>query len=117
MVSARWLKNRHPHWKRLEALCERSGRRGVSALQPQELQELSVLYRQIASDLSTVREDPTSRNLADYLNRLLGRAHNLIYMGRRAEPGGIWRFYFRSYPQIFEAALPYTVCSFALFLA
>ena len=117
MISTRWIKKRQAHWARLEQLCERSGRRGVSALQPSELQELSVLYRQTASDLSTVQEDPTGRNLADYLNQLLGRAHNLIYMGRRAEGSGILNFYRRQYPAIFRLTIAYSLCSLALFLA
>ena len=117
MISTRWIKKRQAHWARLELFCERSRRRGVSALQPSELQELSVLYRQTASDLSTVQEDPSGRNLSDYLNQLLGRAHNLIYMGRRAEGSGILNFYRRQYPAIFRLTIVYSLCSVALFLA
>jgi uncharacterized membrane protein SpoIIM required for sporulation len=116
MISTRWLKKRQTHWARLEQLCERSRGR-VSALEPVELQELSVLYRQIASDLSTVQEDPSGRNLTAYLNQLLGRAHNLIYMGRRAERIGIVHFYLRQYPAVFRKTIAYSICSLALFLA
>ena len=93
MISTRWLNKRKPSWQRLEQLVERSGRRGVAMLAHGELQELGLLYRQAASDLATVREDITSRQLAAYLNQLLGRAHNLIYMGRRPKVSGIVRFY------------------------
>ncbi len=117
MLSARWLNKRKPLWERLTELVDRSGRRGVRALTHKELQELGLLYRQTASDLSTVREDPLSQQLARYLNQLLGRAHNLIYMGRRGRPGGIVRFYRETYPQIFRATLPYTLAAFAIFLA
>ena len=117
MLSARWLNKRKPLWARLTELVDRSGRRGVRALTHKELQELGLLYRQTASDLSTVREDPLSQQLARYLNQLLGRAHNLIYMGRRGRPGGIVRFYRETYPQIFRATLAYTLGAFAIFLA
>src|SRR2546425_6296540 len=117
MLSARWLNKRKPHWARLTQLVDRSGSRGVSALTHSELQELGLLYRQTASDLSTVREDPGSQQQARYLNQLLGRAHNVIYMGRRSEPGGILRFYRETYPQIFRDTLPYTLAAFAVFLA
>ncbi len=83
MISTRWLAKRKPHWQRLEQLVDRSGRRGVAALNHDELQELGLLYRQTASDLATVREDTTSRPFTSYLNQLLARAHNLIYMGKR----------------------------------
>jgi uncharacterized membrane protein SpoIIM required for sporulation len=117
MISARWLEKRKPHWDRLEVIVRRSGRRGVAALSYPELQELGLLYRQVASDLSSIRQDPADRRLASYLNQLLARAHNLIYMGRRGGPGGIWLFYRRTFPQVFRSTFSYTLASFAIFLA
>src|SRR5215469_2936618 len=102
MISTRWLAKRKPHWQRLEQLVGRSGPRGAAALAHDELQELGLLYRQTASDLATVREDITSRPLTAYLNQLLARAHNLIYMGRRPRLDGIIRFYVDSYPRAFR---------------
>ena len=115
MISTRWLEKRRPHWNRLEQLVAASGRKSVTALTPAELQELALLYRQSASDLSTVREDPTSTQLAGYLNQLLGRAHNLIYMGRRSDKRGIWTFYKEIYPRIFRETFADTFLAFLLF--
>lgn len=116
MISTRWLEKRRAHWARLEQLVANSGGKSVSSLSPTELQELALLYRQTASDLSTVREDPTSSQLALYLNQLLGRAHNLIYMGRKAKRGSIWRFYKDTYPAIFQETFSDTFTAFVLFL-
>ena len=80
-----------------------------------ELQELGLLYRQTASDLASVREDVTSAQLAAYLNQLLGRAHNLIYMGHKAKMSGLVRFYRETYPQVFRETLPETTLAFAIF--
>jgi uncharacterized membrane protein SpoIIM required for sporulation len=117
VISTRWIEKRRLHWTRLERLVENSGRRGVSALSPSELQELALLYRQTASDLASVREDPTSSQLALYLNQLLGRAHNLIYMGRKATGRGIWTFFKDEYPAVFRATFPDTFAAFLIFLA
>ena len=117
MISTHWIEKRRLHWTRLERLMEISGRRGVSALSPAELQELALLYRQTASDLASVREDPTSNHLALYLNQLLGRAHNLIYMGRKASGRGMWTFFKDEYPAIFRETFPDTLAAFAVFLA
>jgi uncharacterized membrane protein SpoIIM required for sporulation len=117
MISSRWLEKRKPHWLRLEQLVEASRQRSISSLRPEELQELALLYRQIASDLSTVREDAASTQLATYLNRLLGRAHNLIYMGRRASAGGVWTFYKDVFPAVFRETFSDTLTSFTVFLA
>lgn len=116
MISTTWLEKRRPHWARLEELVSRARRR-VSALTQRELQELAVLYRQAATDLATVREDPTSQPLARYLNQLLGRAHNLIYMGRRPRPRGIWSFYRRAYPAVLRETFSYTFAAFLVFFA
>jgi uncharacterized membrane protein SpoIIM required for sporulation len=117
LISTRWLSKHRPHWARLEELVSRAGRSGASALAHRELQELALLYRQAASDLSVVREDPASQQFAHYLNQLLGRAHNLIYMSRKAQPRSILHFYRVTFPEIFHETLPYTLAAFILFFA
>ena len=116
MISTRWIEKRRPHWNRLEQLVNNTGRGSVSALTPTDLQELALLYRQIAADLASVREDSTSTNLAQYLNQLLGRAHNIIYMGRRTEGRGIVTFYRYTYPSIFRQTFSNTLAAFLIFL-
>jgi uncharacterized membrane protein SpoIIM required for sporulation len=116
MIRNRWLQKRKPFWDRLEDIIKRAGRRGLMALSAHELQDMGLLYRQVASDLSTVREDPLSQRLAGYLNQLLGRAHNLIYMGRAPRPRGITRFYRSIFPQVFRETFNYTLAAFGLFL-
>ncbi|HEX9760723.1 MAG TPA: hypothetical protein VGA40_07370, partial [Candidatus Acidoferrales bacterium] len=88
MISTRWLEKRKPHWARLEELVGRCAQGGVGKLRHAELRELGLLYRQTASDLATVREDVSGRNMAEYLNQLLGRAHNLVYTGRKRTARG-----------------------------
>jgi uncharacterized membrane protein SpoIIM required for sporulation len=114
MISFRWLEKRKPYWTRLEALVQRS-RRGVGQLSHSELQELGLLYRQTASDLAAVREDATSKQLAVYLNQLLGRTHNLIYLGHKPKVSGIVTFYRDTYPRVFRETLAQTLLALAIF--
>jgi uncharacterized membrane protein SpoIIM required for sporulation len=116
MISTRWVEKRRPYWNRLEHLVNLSGRSSVSALSPTDLQELALLYRQIAADLASVREDSTSTNLAHYLNQLLGRAHNIIYMGRKTESRNILTFYRYTYPSVFRETFSNTLAAFVIFL-
>jgi len=95
----------------------RSEKGGIRALNHHELRELALLYRQTASDLSTIREDPSSQRLAQSLNQLLGRAHNCIYMGRRAQASRIVNFYRETFPQVFHETLPYSLAACAVFFA
>lgn len=113
MISLRWIEKRRKHWERLAQLTERS----LADLNHVELQELGILYRQVASDLSALREDSAGRSHAQQLNRLLGRAHNVVYTARRTRPGsGILHFYAQTYPQIFRRNLSCTVAAFLVFL-
>lgn len=90
---------------------------GLHSLTRAELQELTLLYRQTAADLSTLREDPSGGQLAEYVNRLLGRAHNTIYFGKRGSFSSIWRFYRNDYPALFRRNLRMVLPAFALFVA
>jgi len=116
MISTRWLEKRKPYWSRLESLVDRSNKGGISALDHRELQELGLLYRQTASDLATVREDVTSHQLSFYLYQLLGRAHNLIYMGHRQKISGLVRFYAQTFPQVFRETFRQTFLAFLIFI-
>src|ERR1700722_6536335 len=117
MISTHWLAKRKPHWQRLEQLVVRSGRRGVAALNHDELQERGLLYRQTASDPATAGEDITTRPFTAYLNQLPSRAHNLIYMGRRPNWGGIIGFYLDTYPRIFRETFPLVLLAGLVFAA
>jgi uncharacterized membrane protein SpoIIM required for sporulation len=115
MISARWLEKRKPYWTRLEAVVNPSARKGIAGLSHHQLQDLALLYRQVAADLAKVREDRSSQRLADYLNQLLARAHNVIYMGRGASPRGILGFYRRTFPAVFRQTFDYTALAVAVF--
>src|SRR5581483_3019576 len=115
MVSIHWIAKRKAHWERLEELV-RLAQGGVSKLNHQQLQELGLLYRQTASDLSVLLQDVSNPQLAAYLNQLLARAHNMIYMGQRARAGNLISFYGRTYPRIFRETLPLTLIVIAIFL-
>jgi hypothetical protein len=116
MVSVRWREKRRPHWERLEQLVHRA-HKSLAALNSRELQELGLLYRQTASDLSVVLEDKTSVQLAAYLNQLLGRSHNLLYMGRSPKASRIWFFYSQTYPRLFRETWRSTLLATVVFAA
>ncbi|HTD24429.1 MAG TPA: stage II sporulation protein M [Terriglobales bacterium] len=117
MISTRWMEKRRPLWTRLENLVDRVSRGGISALNHAELQELSLLYRQTAADLATVREDASGRASAEYLNRLLGRAHNIVYSGSKRGGGrNVLQFYWEEYPRIFRETFSYSFAAFTVFV-
>ena len=116
MISTFWLEKRQLHWKRLEQLLDQVKGTGLKSLTRSELQEMGLLYRQAAADLSALREDPTGKSYARSLNLLLSRAHNTIYAGEKSSARGILHFYRYTYPQIFRDNLKLITASFLLFV-
>jgi uncharacterized membrane protein SpoIIM required for sporulation len=117
VISTRWLDQRTPHWRQLESLLDRISTGGFRALTRSELQELGVLYRQIAADLATVREDPGSARFAASLNQLLARAHHTIYSAERPSASLVVRFVTRTFPRTFRALSVHCLIALLLFLA
>ena len=93
MLSNYWIDHRKNNWNRLDALLRQAETSGVRSLPSGDLRELGLLYRQAAADLSAVRSEAAPGPLEHYLNRLVSRAHNFVYTGRRVSLGGLWRFF------------------------
>jgi uncharacterized membrane protein SpoIIM required for sporulation len=116
MISTYWLEKRQSHWKRLEQLLDQVQQDGLRSLTRLELQEMGLLYRQAAADLSALREDPTGKSYARSLNLLLSRAHNIIYAGEKSSARGIVHFYRQTYPRIFRDNLKLINIAFLIFV-
>jgi uncharacterized membrane protein SpoIIM required for sporulation len=116
MISNLWMDSRKHNWNRLDALVRQVETGGVKSLSPSDLRELGLLYRQGAADLSAVRADRSSRTLEQYLNRLVGRAHNYVYSGRRISLASLWRFLAYGYPRLLRRLSAYVTAATAIFL-
>ncbi len=75
---------------------------------------MALLYRQVAADLSVLRQDPTARTYAAHVNQLLARAHHIIYSGRKTNLATLWRFLRDDYPAIFQRQIGYVLVSVAV---
>jgi uncharacterized membrane protein SpoIIM required for sporulation len=117
ILSNQWIQKRRPYWDRLSALLAQSGASGLGRLTRAELQEMALLYRQVAADLSVLRQDPTARTYAAHVNQLLARAHHIIYSGRKTNLLTLWRFLRDDYPAIFQRQIGYVLASVAVTVA
>jgi uncharacterized membrane protein SpoIIM required for sporulation len=117
LISTQWLERRKPHWQRLEQLLDQRARSGFRSFGRDELRELGLLYRQIAADLATLRQDPGSVHFARYLNQLLARAHNIIYATRKTSPSSILDFFLTTYPRTFRRNWNYVLVALLIFVA
>jgi uncharacterized membrane protein SpoIIM required for sporulation len=117
MISNRWIELRKENWSRLELLLQQVETGGLKSLPGADLRALGLLYRQTAADLSAARADEASRTLEEYLNRLVSRAHNFVYSGRRLNGQSVWQFFAIEYPRLFRRLLPYTSVALLIFMA
>src|SRR5579862_5233786 len=117
ILSNQWIAKRRPLWDRLAALLLQSDQSGLAQLSRAELQEMALLYRQVAADLSVLRQDTTARTYADHVNQLLARAHHIIYSRRKTSIASLFRFLRDEYPRIFQQQLPFVTASLLVSLA
>ena len=78
---------------------------------------MALLYRQVASDLSTLRQDRTSAALATQVNALLARAHHIIYSSRKSTWRNFLLFLRDGYPRVFRQQIGYVFVSLVLLLS
>jgi len=116
VLSNLWIQKRQPHWERLTALVAAADRERLRGLSRNELQEMALLYRQVASDLSTLRQDSTSAALALQVNHLLARAHHIIYSSRKSSWRNFLLFLRDGYPRVLRQQIGFVFAAAVLLL-
>jgi uncharacterized membrane protein SpoIIM required for sporulation len=117
ILSNSWIAKRRPHWDRLSSLLAHSDARGLGRLSRAELQEMALLYRQVAADLSVLRQDSTARTYAAHVNQLLARAHHIIYSGRKTNVRTLFLFLRDEYPAVFQRQIGFVMASVIVSMA
>jgi uncharacterized membrane protein SpoIIM required for sporulation len=116
VLSNLWIQKRQPHWERLTALVAAADRERLRGLSRSELQEMALLYRQVASDLSSLRQDSTSAALAQQANHLLARAHHIIYSSRKSSWRNFLLFLRDGYPRVLRQQIGFVFAAAVLLL-
>lgn len=111
IVSTHWIAKRRPLWDRLGTLLLQADQSGLGQLSRAELQEMALLYRQIAADLSVLRQDATARTYTSHVNQLLARAHHIIYSGRKTSWRTLFTYLRDEYPIVFRKQLKFVIVS------
>ena len=107
--------NKRDDWDRLAALLDQCETQGLRSLSPEQLRELSRLYRSASSDLSLARARQRS-DLAVYLNQLVGRAHAQVYSRPPARRVRLDHFFGVVVPRTFKHCLPYWLFSVGILI-
>lgn len=105
----RFIEQRRGVWEKLERIVAQLYKRGPRHVPGETLNEMLRLYRQTTADLAHLRTAGADPAQIRQLNRLVARAHGLIYRHRprRSTPvaASLWRFVSRTYPRLFREAM------------
>jgi uncharacterized membrane protein SpoIIM required for sporulation len=86
LTEAAFAGRRQRDWDQLESLVRGAHARGLRALPPELIAQLSPLYRDVCADLSRAEGSRYSAPLVDYLQGLTAAAHGVLY-GRQVGLG------------------------------
>lgn len=113
----RWLARQEPRWQRLEALLQQAESKSLKNMTAHDVQELSGLYRLVASDLARAKARQVGPAITEKLQGLTRRGYAQIYQGgRRQEWRKIIDFFLWGFPRIVQEAWIQITLSTAIFL-
>jgi uncharacterized membrane protein SpoIIM required for sporulation len=111
----RFVLERQADWARLEALTSRVQSGQVRALNADDLEEMTRLYRLAASDLARARRDfPGDRTVA-YLNRLVSSSYASVYSSAGLSWRDIVRWFTGGFPRLFRQTAGYFLLAAFIF--
>ena len=106
--------SRKSDWEQLNRVLVAS-ERNIKRLSPQDVETLSQLYRAATSDLALAQRDFPRHQITQYLNRLVARAHAVVYRGEALAFNRLLDFGLRGFPRLFRETAVFTLVA-ALFL-
>lgn len=111
----RFVAERQGNWSRLEALTSRVQSGQLRALNADDLEEMTRLYRQAASDLASARRDFPGDRVVSYLNRLVSSSYASVYSSVGFSWRDIWHWFASGFPRLFRQTAGYYLLAVFLF--
>ncbi|WP_374528354.1 stage II sporulation protein M [Novosphingobium sp.] len=115
--SDRFRQEREGDWQRLEAIVTRMEKGRLRKISDEDLLQLPVLYRTVASSLSVARETSLDAGTRAYLESLVQRAWFLVYGPRTTLMGWLGRFFGGEWSRAVRAIWPELLVALALMVA
>jgi uncharacterized membrane protein SpoIIM required for sporulation len=115
MNPSSFFESRKSDWDELNSLITRS-RKGENRLSPEDIRQLSRLYRAASSDLALAQREFPNHQITAYLNQMVARAHSVIYRGEPFAWNRIGRFVTSGFPRVFRQTLPFTAIAALFFI-
>ncbi len=108
---------RRARWHELDEFLRRIDAYGLASLGPDGLERLALLYRSASADLARSQSEGWPRQVRDYLNDLVVRAHAKIYAVQPRRRLGLLVYFFGVVPTTFRRRWAYVAVSTGLSVA
>ena len=115
MSAEAFIRARREAWQELENLLD-AARRSNNRLTPGQIDRLGALYRAAGADLAVAQRDFPGRDVTAYLNRLVSRAHAVVYREKPLAWGRLRWFVTRGFPRVYRQTWPFTFAAALMFL-
>ena len=113
----RWVARRESSWRRLDDLLNQAEKKGLAALNTEEIKALASLYRSVSVDLARARTHQVGESLVQNLQLLTSRGYSQIYQGsRRQDWQAVLEFYRYGFPAVVQQTWMYIAIATFLFL-
>lgn len=103
-------------WQRLSAIVAKVERKQFRSITPEEISELDTLYRLTTKHLSEARTRDVDPQQVLFLNGLIGRAHQIIYVPPRRKKGVLLPFLWGGYSRLIRRKAAFVAASTFLFI-
>ena len=114
MRAEEFYQSRKQEWELLDNLVARANR-DVRGLALQDIERLASLYRAASSDLALAKREFPRHAISNYLNRLVGSAHAVLYQGQPLALNRLVKFLLRGFPRLFRETFAFTLAAFLMF--
>ncbi|HBF36628.1 MAG TPA: hypothetical protein DDW50_04840 [Firmicutes bacterium] len=101
-----FIQIRQKRWTRLQQLLIQAEKKKLSSFSKAEIIELSVLYRQAATDLAAAKTQGLPDDLIRFLNDLVGRSYHYIYRTKKTTLRQLGYFITTEFPDLFRQNWP-----------
>jgi uncharacterized membrane protein SpoIIM required for sporulation len=99
-----FISSRHAEWRALENYVDQCGRLSLVRVPLEQFRSGSALYRRAVADLAYARMRYPGSSAVKELERLVARAHSVVYQARRSSSISWWQFWFRTWPAAVRSA-------------
>lgn len=111
----KFIKKNTEVWQELESLASRINKKGIKKLNSADVKKFQSLFRKSSHHLAYARTHYPDSNITKYLNSLIGKCHNHIYVVKKISIKDLFNYIVYGFPQILKEIKAYIIISFAFF--